>query len=208
MQDQKGHWDSLHGKGALNHYKKEPSFFAKEVTKELKASSRILELGCGAGSDANYFASLGHTVTATDFSDIVIGKNKKHFSAQGLSFKVVDMEQPFPFENDSFEAVYARLSLHYFSDKKTREIFSETARVLGSGGKLFFICKSVNDPLYGKGTKIEDDMFENNGHIRHFFSENYAKELLEGFKIEKLESGEEKFYDKASDFVKVKAKKI
>ena len=111
------------------------------------------------------------------------------------------------FRDSEFDGVYARLSLHYFTDDVTKSIFREICRVLKPNGYLCFICKSTNDPLYGKGTEIEKDMFENNGHIRHFFSEDYAKSLLvNDFTIEKLESGDEKFYGKDSAFVKVIAK--
>ena len=113
------------------------------------------------------------------------------------------------FNDNKFDVVYARLSLHYFTDKITKKIFNEMHRVLRPNGYLCFICKSTNDPLYGKGIEVEKDMFENNGHVRHFFSENYAKLLLvDRFKIQKIESGDEKFYGNDSAFVKIIAQTI
>ena len=73
-------------------------------------------------------------------------------------------------------------------------------------GLLCFVCKSTKDPLYGQGNKIEEDVFEH-GHVRHFFSEEYARKCLERrYKIEKIESGEATYYGDRSAFVKVIAR--
>ncbi len=204
MTGQKDHWNLLHEKGALDHFSEKPSLFAVEVAEILSPNSKILELGCGVGSDSNFFASKGYSVLATDFSDVAIEKNINYYKEKNLVFEVVDIEKPMPFKNGSFDVIYARLSLHYFNDETTRKIFKELARVLKPDGLLCFVCKSTNDPLYGKGRMIEKDMFELSGHVRHFFSEEYVKDLLrDKFVIKKLESGEEKFYDSLSSFIKV-----
>lgn len=57
------------------------------------------------------------------------------------------------------------------------------------GGRLAFICKTTNDQFYGKGTHLEEDMFDNEGHIRHFFSEDYTRSSLVGYRIERKEVG-------------------
>jgi hypothetical protein len=59
---------------------------------------------------------------------------------------------------------------------------------LTPNGKLYFACKSIHDPKYGEGEEVETDTFVRNGHIRHFFSEVYATELLkDSFRIDRLE---------------------
>lgn len=45
-----------------------PSALAQEWAAELPTGSRILELGCGLGADARYFAEHGHQVLAVDYS--------------------------------------------------------------------------------------------------------------------------------------------
>ncbi|MCU1565781.1 MAG: class SAM-dependent methyltransferase [Pseudarthrobacter sp.] len=46
----------------------QPSALAQEWVAELPTGSRILELGCGLGADARYFAGQGHHVLAVDYS--------------------------------------------------------------------------------------------------------------------------------------------
>ncbi len=210
MNEQKKLWNNAHQNGDLKHDVNKPSEFAKEVLKLLSPKSKILELGCGNGNDSIGFAKAGHNLIATDFSEVVIKNNSERLGqVSGLTFEVLDMSEPFKFERNEFDAVYARLSLHYFTNEVTRRVFSEIKRVLKPNGQLFFICKSTDDPLYGKGNQIEADMFELDGHVRHFFSEEYARSLMsDGFRIEKLTSGSEKFYGYESSFVKAIASAV
>ncbi len=209
MQDQNKHWNQLHLKGVIGPLSQDPSRFAYEVAELLPPNQKILELGCGVGNDSNYFATLRHKVLSTDFSSVAIEKNRKFYNNDNLTFEFMDISERLPFKNNSFDLVYARLSLHYFADSVTREIFGEIIRVLKSGGLLAFVCKSTNDPKYGQGKLIERDMYEKDGHIRHFFSRNYTEKLLKDtFEIVKIEEGEEEFYSDISSFIKVIAKKI
>ncbi len=210
MNDQKQHWNQLHSQGAIKDYAKKQTDFAEEVSKTFPASAAVLELGCGLGNDSFFFAKKGHAVISTDFSETVIEQNQKHYQKQqNLSFQVIDMSKLLPFNDVQFDVIYARLSLHYFTDTITKQLFTEIHRILKNGGLLCFICKSIDDSLYGQGEQIEKDMFQFNGHIRHFFSEEYAKECLtDEYKIKVLETGEEDFYGKQSAFVKVVAQKI
>lgn len=202
MSNQRLLWDKLHKTRQVSLGKQ--TNFAKEVQKIIPTQSKLLELGCGNGKDAFYFAQNGHKVTATDFSEVAIENNKKKYNSRNLQFELLDISKPFNFPDNSFDVIYARLSFHYFTDNVTKEIFKELNRILKPNGLLCFICKSTTDPLYGKGEKIEEDMFEENGHIRHFFSQDYIKECLKGlFTIQKLELGEENFYNSPSTFVKV-----
>jgi SAM-dependent methyltransferase len=210
MNDQRQHWDQLHNQGGVNHHLDKPNSFAQEVLTLLDKPSNVLELGCGVGNDSIAFAKAGHTILATDFSEVAITTNTEFFKDESkLFFEVLDMNSPIKLEKNSFDAIYARLSLHYFSDQRTKAIFQELHGILKPNGLLCFICKSTNDSLYGKGKAVEKDMFEYNGHIRHFFSEEYAKECLGNkFSIEKIESGTDNFYERESGFVKVIARAI
>ncbi len=209
MKDQLAHWNNAHAEQLLHKHSTKKTTYAEEVNDQIPASSTILELGCGEGNDSIYFAEQGHTVSATDFSDVAIEQNNKRWIHPNLTFKVQDTGQPFQFDDASFDIVYARLSLHYFTDETTRSIFREIARVLRPGGILCFMCKSTDDHIYGQGEKIEEDMYERDGHVRHFFSKKYVLELLAEANLneETIHTGEEMIYDRQSAFIKVVAKK-
>ena len=113
-----------------------------------------------------------------------------------------------PFQTDEFDGVYARLSLHYYPDQINRLLFQDIHRVLKIGGRLAFLCKSTDDPLYGKGQQLEKNMFENKGHVRHFFDESYTNTLLGGYHTERLEMRKENLYGEPSADVKVMAQRV
>ncbi|HSH18662.1 MAG TPA: class I SAM-dependent methyltransferase [Candidatus Saccharimonadales bacterium] len=209
MKNQLQHWNHAHEQHWLSAHSQKQTAFAEEVNRQLHPHAKMLELGCGEGNDSLYFAKEGHTVIATDFSDVVIAENNKRLTHPSLSFRIQDISQPLEFNDGHFDAVYARLSLHYFTDEVTVRIFREIVRVLIPGGHLFFMCKEVSDPIYGKGEKIEDDMFELDGHVRHFFSEPYVRKLLDmsGLQLQSLEASHELIYDRHSAFIKAVATK-
>lgn len=210
MKDQKAHWNNAHDKQWLRAHSAKQTAFAEEVNIAITPKSRILELGCGEGNDSIYFAQEGHSIISTDFSDVVITQNKQRYNHPLLRFEVQDISEKLPFDDNSFDVVYARLSLHYFNDVTTRDIIKEIYRVLKTDGCIQFMCKSTDDPIYGEGDEIETDMFELDGHVRHFFSPEYAKDLLEssGFSNIKITAGKEKLYDRMSAFVKGSASKV
>lgn len=57
----------------------------------LRTSGRVLDLGCGRGELALYFASLGHEVTAVDYSRDAIDLAEKTFSGSPALRSRVDL---------------------------------------------------------------------------------------------------------------------
>ena len=202
MQDQRRWWDRDYQR-LRPARETEASRFAVRVAGMLLPGSTLLELGCGLGDDGAYFARAGHRVLAADFAPAALaGARREHAGASGPDFLLLDMSAPLPFRDRCCDAVYARLSLHYFTDDVTRSIFAEIQWVLRPGGLLAFICKSTDDPLYGQGAAVGPDMFLLHGKVRHFFSEAYARGLFSsGFHIAELSSGPEEVYGGMSDIV-------
>jgi SAM-dependent methyltransferase len=179
VSDQHRLWNAVYERGFPATGDPGPSSLARECAALLPGAASVLELGCGPGDDARYLASLGHTVLATDFSEAAIAAGRSRTdNPPNLLYELLDIAQPFPFRDHAFDAVYARLSLHYFPDRVIRAVFGEIHRVLTPGGLLCLLCKSEQDPLYGEGTQLKPDMFERNGHVRHFFSEAYCASCL------------------------------
>lgn len=205
---QREHWDRLRQGNIPPTKRHGPSALAQHCAGRFGPASRILELGCGTGHDAAYFAGCGHTVCATDFSSAALEPARALYGATpGLQFCLLDTAAPLPFRDGAFGAVYASLSLHYFPDRVTRGVFRELRRVLRRGGLLCFACKSIGDPLYGQGRWLEPDMFERLGHLRHFFSPDYARACLTpGFDLVELTERRDGRSGRDSAFVEVMAR--
>lgn len=182
------------------------STFAKRVEIFLKdkKSKNILELGCGNGRDAEYFSKKGYNVIALDSSESLYQKDKlKKANVQFLKCDVKRMK----LKLNSFDVVYAHLSLHYFDNATTTKVFDKIYKILKPSGFLFIKCKSINDPLFGKGEKIEED-FYNFGHSRHFFTKEYMNKKLKNFNIIKIQKTNSFKYPSKSSFIEAFAQKI
>lgn len=98
---------------------------------------RVLEVGCGAGTDLVRFARGGAIVTGVDISSSAVELARQNFAQQGLQadLRVADGEQ-LPFPGDSFDLVYAHGVVQYTTDPAT--LVAECHRVLRPGGEAVF----------------------------------------------------------------------
>jgi SAM-dependent methyltransferase len=158
--------------------------FAKRAYKLMKANNHktLLDLGCGSGRDSIYFFNRGLKVTALDSSQI--GINKLRSQNEKINSLLEDIRN-IKFKENSFDVIYAHLSLHYFDDETTKRIFDNLYRNLKRGGFIFARCKSTEDSLFGQGKKIGENMYKKE-HVRHFFTKEYMAEKLREFKIVKI----------------------
>jgi len=166
-------WNNLHdcykGKDWINN----ANIFAQQILQYIPKGARILELGSGQGQDTRFFASNKLDVVSTDISESAIKINNEKLPEDLKSFvtiKKLDMTEKFPFEDESFDVVYAHLSFHYFSIKKTLEILQEVHRVLKNDGLFIMLNNSTTDPEYNGGKEIEKDYFFIEDKNKRFFS--------------------------------------
>jgi len=200
--DQKKLWTNLWQNGkvkAVNNYARR-SFSEIKKHGELKT---LLDLGCGMGQDAVYFAKKGMQVTAVDFSESGIQLVPKNVNLKTVYQDIQNID----FKNNSFDVIYAHLSLHYFKDNATTQIFNKLYSVLKKGGLIFIKCKSTDDALYGVGEKVESDIFCKDGHIRHFFSKEYMKKKMAKFNLIKIRKTSSVYHSYKSSYIEVIATK-
>lgn len=182
-------WDKLHKHYAKQNWIEKPNIFAEEVLKYLPKEGYILCLGDGQGQDGRFFASnKGYTykVLSTDISTPAMETNKAKIAEQKLrniSVEKLDLMEKFPFDKETFDIVYAHLSLHYFTEDKTKEIFREIKRVLKPGGILAVFVNSVNDPEFNTGIRLEQELFEIAGVAKRFFSKYSMDFFTRDFQI-------------------------
>jgi len=208
--DQKPVWDEKHAAGDHEKLRHQPSPLAELTEPYFADHSHILELGCGVGRDAEFFTICGHSIVATDVSDVVIEQDRQHFADTGMKFDVLDMRNTLPYPANSFDVVYANLSLHYYGHDDTQRIVKDIQRVLKVGGLLVFACKSLENTELSVGEEVEQDVFVSaTGHVRHLFSEPYTRTLLDGlFAIEHLDVIDEVYNGQESSVLRCVAKNI
>lgn len=95
---------------------------------------RVLELGCGLGTDGVQFARAGADYTGVDLTEAAIDLARRNFSQRGLSgtFQTADAEA-LAFPDESFDLVYSHGVLHHTPD--TVQAIREVRRVLRPGAQ-------------------------------------------------------------------------
>jgi SAM-dependent methyltransferase len=95
---------------------------------------RVLEIGCGLGTDGAQFARAGASYTGVDLTEAAVSLARRNFELQNLTgeFRTADAEN-LDFADDTFDLVYSHGVLHHTPDavRAVREIY----RVLRPGGR-------------------------------------------------------------------------
>ena len=95
---------------------------------------RVLEVGCGLGTDGAQFAKAGAKYTGIDLTEAAVQLAKRRFELFDLpgTFRVADAEH-LDFPDNSFDIVYSHGVLHHTPD--TASAIREIHRVLRPGRK-------------------------------------------------------------------------
>ena len=123
------------------------------VTRRPINSCRVLELGCGTGTDTVWLAQQGFEATGTDVSGVAIGKAKERAAESGVECTFLELDflhQPVP--GGPFRFIYDRDCFHSFDTASQRKKFAKNAAAhLESGGMWLSFVGSADDPPRDSG---------------------------------------------------------
>ena len=173
----------------------EPSIAAVKSLNFFKGK-KIVELGAGLGRDTIFFAQNSVQVEALDYSataiKIINAKASKRNLLNYVSTKVFDIRKKLPFDDNSVEACFSHmLYCMALSMRELEYLNIEIFRILKPKGINIYTARHNGDGDYKNGVHVGEDMYENDGFIVHFFSEEKIKNLSNGFDILEIEKFEE-----------------
>lgn len=114
---------------------------------------KALDLGCGLGQYTKYLIDRGFYTISADISIEALNKLKETINdAKTIQ---LDMSTPLPFENNSFDLVFANLSIHYFDEKTTQNLLQEIRRILKVDGYFIGSVNSSKGYEFIKDTAVE-----------------------------------------------------
>lgn len=115
-------------------YAREP-FIADFAMFPHRKGQRVLEIGCGAGTDSAQFALAGARLTAVDLSYESLRVARQHLTVCGGSAGWVEADaERLPFIDGCFDLVYSWGVIHHTPD--VPHAISEIRRMLRPGGEL------------------------------------------------------------------------
>jgi ubiquinone/menaquinone biosynthesis C-methylase UbiE len=146
-------------------------------------SVRVLDVGCGEGHFAAALARAGAEVVAVDVA--VEPLRRALARAPDLDVRLVEPEGPLPFEDSSFDLVWAGEVIEHVAD--TSRWLSEVRRVLRSGGTLLLSAPD-HGPLSRLRMGLSRSAFEahfdpRSDHLR-FYTRRVLADLLADFGFE------------------------
>jgi len=165
------------------------------VEKGLIKKGRVLDICCGAGTNAIYLAKKGFQVTGIDISPkaIEIAKEKARQANAKTQFRVQNFLN-LPFKDEEFDFVFDMGCFHHVKVKDRGIFINGVHRVLKKGGSYFIFCFSDrNGPAWNHFTKEQiiqlfSNLFkiknieqvasvEGDGYTRYFYSVLMEKRL-------------------------------
>lgn len=158
------YWDNYY---SHNNVPKNPSSFAKNIVEKIDKTKLLVELGCGNGRDSFFFARNNIQTLAIDLSSEAINLNSS-FNHANVGFLYADFTK---LENNSIDnigTIYSRFSLHSIGKASYLRCIEWCSKNICKGGSFFLEARTINDPLYGKGNALEDDVYITT-HYRRFF---------------------------------------
>jgi SAM-dependent methyltransferase len=152
QRDVRAYWDThIHDLDISTHAPGSPGFFAdleqyhfeklhhlpRLVPFDRFRGRRVLEVGCGAGTDLIRFARHGAKVAGVDLAPSSIALAAANFRLENRAAQLAVADgQALPFGDGSFDLVYAHGVVQYTTDD--RALVRECRRVLGPGGVAVF----------------------------------------------------------------------
>jgi SAM-dependent methyltransferase len=153
------------------------------VALELPAGARIVDLACGSGWLAEYFARLGYEVTGVDISPELIAMAEErvrkvpygadHETSLRCRFIAHDLEAS-PLA-ETFDAAVCYDAMHHFDDEHAA--VRHCAAMLRMGGMLF-ILEGDRPPPHSAGEAELMEVMERFGTLESPFEPGYLAELL------------------------------
>ncbi len=207
LNQQSQHWE--------NNFSSKPEMFgldpslpankALKIFKEKKID-KIIEIGAGLGRDTIFFGKNSLHTTALDYSPsgikVINQKIKKENLSNYISTKLFDVRKKLPFEDNSVDACYSHmLYCMALTIDDLQKLNNEIYRILKPGGFNIYTVRHTNDGDFQKGIHRGEDLYENDGFIVHYFSEEKVNSLLGGFKNVSLEKFEEGTFPRKLFFV-------
>lgn len=139
----------------------------------LSPGAHILDLGCGSGRDAKYFADHGFKVTAADGSEGMC-----RYASEYLGMPVRLMEFNELDDEDLYDGIFASASIMHLEYEKIRELFPKMIRAMKKDGVLYCSFK------YG-----DQDGYLGKRYYTYMTEERFAGLVGEFTDLEVLETG-------------------
>ena len=142
---------------------------------------KVVDVGCGAGTDLIRFAKGGALVTGVDLSSSAIALARQNFAQQGLQADLREADgEALPFPDAEFDFVFAHGVVQYTSHDKA--LVDECRRVLKPGGTAVFQVYNRISWLHALSKVMKVPLEHEDAPVLKRYSAAEFRALLTGFR--------------------------
>jgi SAM-dependent methyltransferase len=146
---------------------------------------RVLDVGCGAGTDLVRFARGGAIVSGVDISASAIALARQNFAQQGLTADLREADgEALPFADDTFDFVFAHGVVQYTA--RDQALVAECRRVLKPGGTAVFQVYNRISWLHALSKVMKVPLEHEDAPVLKRYSAGEFRALLSGFRDVRL----------------------
>ena len=154
-----------------------PDVLVTAVTANTAKTSKVIELGCGAGNYVVHFSRMGYDCTGMDISEHAIrlaGISASRAGA-GCKFIVADVTGDLSEWASTFDFVYDWELLHHIFPVDREKYVDNVHRLLNADGRYVSVCFSEDSPQFGGSGKYRKTP---HGTVLYFSSEKEMEMLF------------------------------
>lgn len=162
-------YSSFDASGKIN-----PSQILNLIWKNFLPDNKILDLGCGQGSDSLFLIKQGFSVTAIDSSSVAINQlkaKKDEIKLNNLELICGDIKD-YNIEKDKYQVIICRNVLNFFNKEETLEILNDLQNNIQKDGYIIIEAFTKNDPSFTSKNKFNS-----------YFNEQELLNFFVGYKI-------------------------
>jgi SAM-dependent methyltransferase len=140
-------WENIYAKDGRVFLEPFPGF--KDVVRVFRENNceSIIDLGCGSGRHAVYFAKEGFSVLGADISltGLKLAQDWSQEEATTFPLALIDMRVGIPFAASTFEGVFSTQVIHHAKLEQIRNTINEIERILQPEGIAFITVAARKD---------------------------------------------------------------
>ncbi|MDP4237873.1 MAG: class I SAM-dependent methyltransferase [Bacteroidota bacterium] len=149
---------------------------------------KTIDMGCGAGNQAVYFAGLGFDVTGVDISPTAIQMARENALKKGVTchFRIANILGDLKEMTEAFDFAYDWEVLHHVFPEKRKQYVENVYSILHPGGKYLSVCFSEKDTQFSGSGKYRETRL---GTTLYLSSEEELRDLFDScFNIKELKT--------------------
>ena len=145
------------------------------------AGKRVLDVGCGAGTDLVRFARGGATAIGVDVSPSAVALAQANFNQQGLRAGLIEADgERLPFRDETIDFVFGHGVVQYTPDPQA--LIDECRRVLVPGGGAVFQVYNRLSWLNAMSVVMKVPLEHEDAPVLRKYTDGEFRRLLRGFR--------------------------